>query len=278
MVADAVAGCPHVWFSNEPYAVLPAHPAYALKRSLLPKAEHSHYFALQGGDLDRFADYTSKLLKAELRPLGTCRHPGFPPRADRTCIKVLNAPWMLEWFEANTDALILTVIRHPAAQALSVLRQGWAFPAEAYARRPGDLEAHFSPPQIDALRGVLRQDDPWAAAILDWVVTSHPLRRMGGADVLRWTYEDIVADPDRFAGEVLVRAFALPLPDRVRHTFHRPSNSSRMSESATRAAILGRDLDRILNGWSDRLDDRMRDEGQRILDLFEISGYSFAPP
>jgi hypothetical protein len=275
MLSDAVVACRGVWFSDEPFAVFPRRAGYDLKRRLLPEAEHSHFFALSGDDLDRFASFSQRLLNADLPEMGGCWNPKFPLKADRVCLKILNAPWMIEWFETRTDAHVLTIIRHPAAQALSVLRQGWAFPAEAYARRTGDLEDQFTPAQLDLLRTVVRTENPWQMAVIDWVVTSHPLRRMGGPGVLRVTYEDVVSNPEAFIDEILIGKFGLKDRAAMSQSFVAPSNSSRMSEAGTNAAIAAGNRDQLVNGWQRKVDDQMREEGQRILDAFEVDDYRF---
>ncbi len=190
-------------------------------------------------------------------------------------MKILNAPWMLEWFLDNTDVHCLSITRHPAAQALSVMRRGWRFPVKAYADRASSFEPYFTPSQLDLLRSAVNEEDAWKVAILEWAITSYPLRHMGEERVLRLKYEDIVSDPENFTDRVLVDALGLRDREVMLKTFYRPSNSSMMSSPDTNAAIRERDLDKVLFGWRDKVDERMRADGQKILDAFEVSEYHF---
>jgi hypothetical protein len=278
MVSDAVIANRGVWFANEPYAILPAHPAYETKRRLVPPPRHSHFFDLDAAAEAPFARYTSMLLSARPADVGTCRRARFPLTADRVCLKILNATWMIDWFAARTDAHLLTVLRHPGAQALSVMDRGWGYPVEAYLERPETLERAFSPAQIDRLRSAAASGDPWETALADWIVTSHPLRRMGPETVLRWRYEDIVLDPGRFVREVLAGRFDLAEAAAMRAALLRPSGSSRLSTAEAKAAIDRRDAGRMVNGWWARTDADMRARGQAMLDAFEVGAYRFDAP
>ena len=276
-LADTIASARGVWFSNEPYAVYPGHRGYQEKTARLPQAEHSQYFALTGTDLDRFAEYSRDLLAVKLRGLGTCRRTRFPLRADRVCLKVLNAVWMIDWFRTQTDAHIISLTRHPAAQALSVLRQGWDFAIEAYAARLPDLEPHFSDVQLDTIRTICQENNAWKMAILDWVVASHPLRRMGGDRIIRLTYEEVTRDPAHLVTSILGERLGFDDHEAMLATALNPSNSSSMSERGTNSAILQRDIEKLTEGWRQKIDTSMKLDGQRILDTFEIETYSFDP-
>lgn len=274
MVADAVADAPGVWFANEPFAMLPAHPAYALKRRLLPPAEHSHFFALEGAPLHAFSGYVERLLAARLPQLGTCRKTRFPLRADRVCLKVLNAPWMLEWFARETDARLLATIRHPAAQALSVLRQGWAFPSTAYLYRLDDIAGNFTAEQIETWQRIEASGSDWERAILDWIVESLPLRRAERAGVQLWKYEDIVARSEVFVDEVLIGQFGLEDRAELLCRLGRPSGSSGMSRADVNQSILSQDIPAITERWRKEIDDAMKRDARRLLDCFEVTHYT----
>jgi hypothetical protein len=276
MLADAVAAHRGVWFANEPFAVLPGHPEYDWKRAQLPEVKHSHFFALQGEALDRFHRYVDGLLGARFRKLGTCRRTTFPLVADRVCLKVLNVPWMIDFFATETDAHVVSCIRHPAAQSLSVLRQGWQFPVEAYAMRSDALATRFSSDEVESVLRNAADGDDWRIAILDWVVTSQSLRRPGTPSVICTKYEDIVLNPEVFVDTVLIGQCGLTERQRMIATFGRPSGSSRMNEAAaTRSILSGGKLD-LIEGWRSKVTPDMARAGQAILDEFGVTEYSFS--
>ena len=278
MVADAVAGTRGVWFADEPFAVLPGRALYAHRRARLPEAAHSHFFDLHGEDLARFAAYTRELLEGRPRLMGTARAPHGLLGADRVCLKVLSAPWMIDWFLEASGADIVTILRHPGAQAVSVLRRDWGFPVEAYLARPESLARHFTPRQITLAREIFNSGDRWCIAILDWVITGAGLRAAPeGPHHRRLAYESVVHDPAGFVDATLVGWLGLAGRARMLEGLSRPSSSSRLSTPEARAAILGGDREALLEGWRREVDPAMLAAGQRILDSFGIGDYDFSP-
>ena len=182
---------------------------------------------------------------------------------------------MLPWFAQEVVAHIIAVARHPGAQAKSVLRQGWQFPVEAYLGRPVLLEAVFSHAQMARARDIFSVGDPWQVAVLDWVITSHPLRHATGPKVTRASYEDIVADPTRFIDTVLVDKCGLTERDVMEQAILRPSGSSHLNTAAATQSIAARDVGEMLNGWRAQSSPEELSAGQKILDTFEIDAYRF---
>lgn len=273
MVAETVAANQGVWFANEPFAVLPAHSSYEFKRAHLPEREHSQFFDLDPEEEARFKAYSEGLLSAKHRSLGSCRRPKFFLTADRVCLKILNAPWMINWFEENTDAHILPLLRHPGAQAISVLRRNWGFGVEAYARRMDRIGGQFTPDQKHLIEEIIRSGERWRIAILDYAVCSKIIFQSHRDQVVR--YEDVVAEPERFVDEVLIGRYGLSERQRMLETMAKPSGSSMMSLAALNQAIVAGDTKTVLNNWRKDVTSDMEVTGQRILDVFGIEIYSF---
>ena len=275
MLTDAISANCGVWFADEPYAMFGHRRGYAEKSARLFTPKHSHFFDLSGDEKSQFAAFSHDLLAAHFRTMGTARRTKSLLRTDRACLKILNAPWMLPWFAQETDAHIIAVTRHPGAQARSVLRQGWQFPVEAYLGRPDMLEAVFSPAQLARAQDIFAGGDPWHIAVLDWVITSHPLRHATGPKVTRVSYEDIVAGPTEFIDAVLVDKCGLMERDVMEQAILRPSGSSHLNTAAATQSIALRDVEKMLNGWRAQSSPEELSAGQKILDTFEIDAYRF---
>ena len=279
MLADVVACNRGVWFTNEPFAVLPGHPGYDVKRATLPCREHSQFFSLSPEELTGFSLYVDMLLRIEDKTLGTCRRTLLPMRANRVSLKILNANWMLDWFIENTDCHAIFLTRHPASQALSVIRQRWQFGAEAYFREPQELCPYLSASQIELGLKILKRGDVWEIAILDWVILNHPLaitKQRHEINVVR--YEDLIRDPAPFTRGVLNEELHLQDLKEMLATFNVPSNSSTMSRRDTKSAILEGRTDYLLNRWQDEVDEHQKRAAQRILETFEVSAYNMSSP
>ncbi|MEM6409565.1 MAG: hypothetical protein AAF700_14275 [Pseudomonadota bacterium] len=275
MVSDAASANRGVWFADEPYAMFPGRPGFDEKSRRLFVPVHSHFFALTEAEQSTFESFTNDLLRAHFWQMGTARRtlPGL--KANRTCLKILNAPWMLPWFAAHAGAHSIVTIRHPGAQARSVMRQNWGTPAEAYLARPEALAQVFSSEEVDAAQTIWDSGDPWARAVLDWVITSHPLRHTQGAQVHKVTYEQVVRAPEQFIDEVLVGKCGLSDRDAMLSAILRPSGSSAMNTAAATQSIAERDVERILNGWRDTCSAAELATGQQILDQFGVTEYRF---
>ena len=221
----------------------------------------------------QFAAFTHDLLQARFRTMGTARNTRPLLRADRVALKILNAPWMLTWFQQNTDAHLIPVLRHPGGQARSVMRLGWQYPVEAYLERPAAMERLFTPTQMTAARKIMAGADPWACAVLDWVVTSHPLRHAQGLKL--HLYENIVSDPAAFVSETLVARCGLRDVAAMNRAITQPSGSSHLSTEGANASIAARDVDKIVNGWRAKTSAAEHAVGQDILDTFGVTLYRF---
>ena len=275
MLADAIAEAQGVWFVNEPFAVLPGHPGYALKRRLLPEREHSQYFALDSAEEAQFSLYVDALLGARLPSLGTARRAGPGLTAHRVCLKVLNAPWMLDWFRRNTDAHVLPVLRHPGGQALSALRTGWDMPVRAYAKRPDVLAQYFDPAQVARIEALAAGPITWELAVLDWIVATAPVRRAQARGLTVWQYEEIAASPDKFARRVLAHGLDLGPERRISARLTRPSNSARFSTTDTRRLLARGETASVAQQWRGKLEGDMARQGQALLEEFAVAGYAF---
>ncbi len=275
MVSDAIAAIPGVWYADEPYAMFPGRPGYADKAARLPVVEHSHFFGLSGNAAQQFSDFSHALLNGEFRKMGTCRTTKPVLLSDRISLKVLNAPWMIDWFATQTDAQVLPLLRHPGAQAISVLRQNWDYPVRAYAKRPDALAEFFTTAQIEMINQISSGPSGWDLAVLDWIVTSAPLRAFGMRTGNMARYEDIVLDPGTFVDNVLVDRFGLGPRDTMLERFGKPSGSARLNEQETNKLISGGDKRALVERWRAKTDDEMLRQGQALLDAFEVSDYTF---
>ena len=275
MVADAISANRGVWFADEPFAMFPGRPGFAEKSARLFVPQHSHFFDLDAHEQGLFSAFTHDLLSAQFRAMGTARHtlPGL--KANRASLKVLNAPWMLDWFATGTDAHLIAMTRHPGAQARSVLRQGWGYPTEAYLARPALLERAFGPARVRAAQAIWDGGDAWSRAVLDWVVTSHPLRHAHGERVYRTTYEAVVAQPEAFIDAVLMQKCGLVDREAMVAAILKPSGSSHLNTAAATQSISERNVDKILNGWRDKCSTEELARGQEILDQFDVTDYRF---
>ena len=261
---------------EEPFFVLEVSPDYPIKRPWLDPRLHSVFFDLDEEDQQSVLRYMEALLAGEL-PLGSCQRPKFPLRTDRTLIKVLHATALLDWLAESFDLQVIRLLRHPAAQALSVVRAGWGFETEAYYLRPDFLRGFLSEEQFEAGRRILDGPSPWQKAIFDWCVHYRLL-----VHVSRWpaplvTYEELMLDP---AGTCRMLCDRLGLRDfdRIMARIRRPSTSPGGCSNHNLSLIESGDSRALVGTWQARVDAEMAGQAQEILDRFEVSIYGMSSP
>lgn len=275
MVADAITANRGVFHHHEPLAVIPGRRYHDLGTSYVGAAPHSHYFALGPEEEAAMARYVDHLVDGTLVRRA---HVGSPRGLvlDRASMKVLNAPYLMEWMAARYDTPALAMLRHPAAQAKSVLRQGWTHPVHAYAARADELGDRLSAEQRRFL-GTLDGLSDWQVAIADWCVETVPMRRPEDADaVVTVLYEDVVAAPERFVDEVLTGRFGLEDREAMLDALGRPSQSSEMTTSSVRDAIASGDVTAMTERWRNEVTEEEGAQAQEVLDLFGVTEYAFS--
>lgn len=277
-IAESIANQKGVWYVNEPFAVLPSHQNYELKKSYLPVKEHSQYFHLDTKELDLFNNYLSLLFSADIRPLGYCKNPVFPFVINRSLLKILNAPWMLEWFLTQTNAMVMFLLRHPGAQAVSVLQQEWDFGVKAYFNRLDTLHDIFSNEQVKAGLDIIYHGDRWDMAILDWIITTHHGRTVKHGSLIKLSYEEVLLNQPAYMNNVLVEKLGFSDIENARKSLRNPSGSSRMCERSTIHQIKDNNIDYLVTKWRNHVSKKQLIRASEILEIFGVGTYSMYEP
>ena len=272
LLADMIAAQPGVWFANEPFAVFDTHQNAAARLDRwLPRLKHSQFFNLtdeQTAQVDRYIE----LLQQGAIPIGTARQPLGLLTADRCCIKVLNTPFLADVFAERHGMTSVFLTRHPAAQALSILRQKWGYSAEAYFDKPEFLATYMTGEQIELGQRLLAEGTDWEKAILNWWLENlYPLRHAKTFTHLL-TYEELTLKPEAWI-ELLCESLRLGDPEAMLAVANKPSNSSNMSTGDTVKQIAGADRMGLVSSWQKKVDTEMASTAQAILDAFGVDEY-----
>ena len=280
LLADMIAAQRGIWFANEPFAVFKKHQnAGARLDRWLPTLRHSQFFDLteeQSTQVDRYI----KLLNRGAIPIGTARLPRFPLTADRSCIKVLNTPFLADRFAQKHGMTSVFLTRHPAAQALSILRQKWGYSAEAYFDKPAFLTQYMTGEQIELGQRILANNTSagdWEKAILNWWVENlYPLTHATTMTHVL-TYEELTLKPEQWIS-TLCDSLSLDDPASMLAIANKPSNSSNMSTGDTVKQIAGSDRMGLVTSWQKKVDADMLAKAQAILDAFGVTAYRMDDP
>lgn len=271
LLADMLATERGMRMVNEPFLVLEASPEFPLVSRWLPPRLHSTFFAPSPEECERIRAYMNTLLDRRI-PIGVCRRPMFPFRADRTLLKILHASALLDWLAESFGLRVVRLLRHPAPQALSVLRAGWGFATEAFYKDPEFLLGFLSDEQVELGRRILAGPSRWRLAILDWCIHYHLLVRASRLPSTLLTYETLVLDLDASCRMLCDR---LELSDCARITARalRPSSSPGGVPTDKVSLIRTGDFSALVRQWRRQVDATMAAQAQEILDRFDVSIY-----
>ncbi|MGD1854732.1 MAG: sulfotransferase [Leptolyngbyaceae cyanobacterium] len=273
LLGDMLAAQKGMWFFDEPFAH--RHMQWPGKRMQLSHektGESSRFFDLTEAEKKEVIQYMHLLNQGAVRTTGTARRTHFPFRADRACLKILRGAWLIDMF-AEQGMQILFLIRHPAAQSLSVMRLNWQCAAAIYFDRPDFLIRYFSNDQIEYGKKILAEGTDFQRAVLSWVCDmSYPLRFSKNVSCQLF-YEHLIDQPKPWI-EHLCTKLGLQDDEIMAQILSKPSGSSKMSTSDITKAITAGDSRLLLQKWCNKLDDSDRKAGQEVLEHFDIDCYT----
>ncbi|MEM9484387.1 MAG: hypothetical protein AAGA83_11915, partial [Cyanobacteria bacterium P01_F01_bin.116] len=167
----------------------------------------------------------------------------------------------------------LFLIRHPAAQALSLMRLDWRYSASIYFERPEFLAQYFSSAQIEYGNKILAEGSNFQKAILSWICdVIYPLKYSKQVSCQLF-YEHLIDQPEVWI-QYLCEILKLQDSDLMKQLMNQPSGSSSLSTSDINSAIAKGDSRHLLRKWDDKITPSERKNGQEVLDCFEIKCYT----
>lgn len=273
LVGDMLAAQKGMWFFDEPFAHRHMQwPGKTMPLSQEKIGESSRFFDLTSQEEHEIRRYMQLLNQGEIKTTGTARRTHFPFRADRACLKILRGAWLIDLF-AELGMQVLFLMRHPAAQSLSVMRLNWQCAAAIYFERPEFLAKYFSVEQIDYGQRILAEGSDFQKSVLSWICDmSYPLKHPQNVSCQLF-YEHLIDQPS-VSIQRLCESLNLSDAEIMGNILSKPSGSSRMSTNDINKAITTGDSRALLKKWFDQLDDAERKAGQEVLERFEIGCYS----
>ena len=263
-----------VWFVNEPCAIrYPNTPKGQLTSSLLPSVTCCQFVRATEQVEQSLKHLLTEVQDANYRQLGRLRRPRYGLFADRTLIKMVNATPLLPWASEEFSAQVVHLVRHPGAQAQSLLRNNWPITTQAFIEDEVFLEQYFTREQVNRALEVHRSGSKWEQAILNWILDNVPSLRNAPTQTFRVTYEELTLSP-RAVVPVIAERLDLRSVDRMLCHTGRPSSSSKFSRNASREAIRTGDTSHLVTKWVDKMSSEEKSQAQHLLEFFEIHEYS----
>lgn len=262
-----------VWCSNEPLACFENRWQYEERMEWLPKLLNSQFFDLSAEQEKQVKKYIDALINGGIKHFGSCENPKFPLIVDRVLMKILNAPFLVDWFGQFQPSQVLFLTRHPAGQTISVLRNKWGNSAYTYFAKPEFLARYFSTEQIEFGQLILAEKSEWEKGILNWIIENYYGIYVANDQVLRITYEELTLNPEKTLS-YLCEYLNLKEYQKLYAKSQLPSGSSKLSDSSTINLINNRNAQSLLEKWKTKVTEEEARQAQIILDKFEIDIYS----
>lgn len=243
-----------------------------LRRSYLPKKNLSQFFQLDSNESIVVKKYMTKLTTGKIKSYENGL--AFSFIKERAVLKILNASFISDYIKNNFDGKFVYLSRHPASQALSVMKNNWGLTYTAYLFNENWRNRYMNEKQMEISFKIHERGDYFQKCILNWVFENLYFQKFSNFEFLHINYEDIVLCTQKVK-KLLSTYLGIDLGS---SDLKSPSRSQKFSDDLTNKAIRENDTLFLVNKWQKELSNNQIENGQLILNIFEISNYSFFDP
>jgi hypothetical protein len=184
---------------------------------------------------------------------------------------------MVDWFEQELGGQIVILLRHPIPTALSHRRN----PRLPHLLSVNGIRRHLNVHQLSFASNILESGSYFDKSILDWGLQNFLLAGLGTPKSwLHVSYEHLVVSPQRVLDK-LFHALDLDPIENLSEALLSPSGSSIQSDPDTREFFQSPDQKNrsfLVNKWLDRVDEKIINQTQEMLDVFGIDCYAAHEP
>lgn len=190
---------------------------------------------------------------------------------DCLVVKILNAPYLIDWFADNFDVHIVYLVRHPIPTALSIIKENWGCTAKAFLNNSWLKENFLSDEQLATSRMILEEGTKLDKFVLEWCFSNlYPLKVFKERSWLTISYEELLLR-NRKVSDLICERFELEDPEKMSKRVFKPSKTS-SKQSQQDIESLGPAY--LINRWRNEVDDKIQDKVMEILTVFDINAYT----
>lgn len=253
-----------------------------ITENYLPQKKYSQYPSLSKEDEEKIRKYITLLIEGRLSLGAWLEYKASRKKmlfyTDRVMLKITGSNAIINWVMANFDCHVVYLVRHPVANALSVMKNNWPITASAYLDDECFREKYLSEEQVEFGRNILESNDGFQQAILNWCLENLVPLNYSSHEFLTLTYEELVMCPELVI-DLLSEQFDLEDKDRMLHVSAMPSFSTSLSENRTVKSIMSETsaegkYRNILNRWQEKVSAAELRKAMDILKTFNIDVYT----
>ncbi|SDL61297.1 Sulfotransferase domain-containing protein [Catalinimonas alkaloidigena] len=272
VVAQMLASTPGTLLVDQPFDLFkPDIPEGQLKLQYLPQKELSQFITLSSDDEEKVRTYLKLIIS------GNLFRGAHYKSACRKVLKIVNASPLIDWMADLPNIKIVYLARHPAAQALSVVKNQWGITAKPYLDDVRWRSAYLNKEQIQLGYQLLESGTYLEKAVLNWILENiYPLQ-FSDTEKLVLFYEDLITQPDLEIQKICEFA-KIAKPHALKNVLATPSKSYRLSDPTTIKAINEGESLGIIYKWQSEMTSLQTEALQLILDTFKVTCYRMDTP
>lgn len=264
-------------YIDQPFSIYSASP---IKIKYLPVFEYGQFIHFDREEESIIRKYFNKLLEGSLKLNSQWKfwQKDFDFFSNRLALKIVDAKAIIDWIDECFDVYIIYLTRHPIAQALSVMRNGWGLTVKAYLRNAYFVEHYLDEDVLAYCYKILEQGPLLQKYVLNWALENLvPIRMMPyKPDWICISYEHLTLFPEKTILQ-LAKALDLNDIDAMMRKIRRPSISTkRFSTRSKRHMILSQNYDYIIKSWRKEISDKDERFAFNILEKLGITIYQYS--
>ncbi|MDF9795212.1 hypothetical protein OKW21_000475 [Catalinimonas alkaloidigena] len=234
--------------------------------SHIPAKAMSQFFELSPVEKSQVNHYLNSIYQRKLNQLAD------RPNSSQFVLKIVNAHGLIDELSDMVPSRSVALIRHPCAQASSVVRNKWGTCEEPFLYSTDWAKKYLSPAQLAFGLKISKEGSYFSKAVLNWCLEwQYPLK-YAASEYYLIRYEDLIISPEPTIKK-LFNFLHLNHVEEAISVLKKPSNSSSFSTEATLEDIEKGTKENLLSNWRKYLSDEAIIEAQQILDIFEIELY-----
>ena len=270
---EVISANPEFRYIRQPFSAYAGNGKLGLKRACI---DYGRYIDPTEKELERIGNFVTDLLEGRQRTNGPADfwHPNFWHKKTRAVLKILQAKSLMPWFEENFNLEIIYLIRHPIAQAASVVKARWSTLHQDFLGHPTFSDKFLSAEQRRYCEKVSARGSVLELQVLSWCLDNLvPLHGLSQHSWLVLSYEDCVLNPEN---TIIHLSEKISISDKkfMSSQIGKPSGTSKITND--RGADVSSDAQ--LTKWSSQFSEKDVRKCFEILLALEIDVYNESSP
>lgn len=248
----------------------------------LPEKPFSQYASLSKDESIMITDYINLMVRGKIHLNAWLEYKASRKKlfcyTDRVLLKLTDANAIIDWFVDNFNCHAIYLVRHPVANALSIVKNNWGITVSAYLDDDYFCKKYLSNEQIEFGQHILESGNSFQQALLNWCLENIVPLNYSNREFFTLTYEELIMCPDEVI-PLLASRFSLNDVDRMVRVSAMPSFSTTLSESSTVKSIINESsaegkYRNIVNRWNEKISEEDLQKSKDILKMFNINVYT----